>query len=82
MTEMNIDLATMKVAYLANIIGSDIGSLLTPMGTLASLIWMFILRKNNIAVSWRKYFQITIVVIPVGLFVSLLSLFAWTRLFF
>lgn len=70
-------MATLQIAYLANIIGSDIGSLITPMGTLASLIWMFLLRKNGIAMSWRAYIKVTIRIIPIVLLVSLLSLYFW-----
>lgn len=45
LTEMGLDPVTLKTIYLANIIGSDMGSLLLPIGTLASLIWMHILDK-------------------------------------
>ncbi|MGQ0415122.1 arsenic transporter, partial [Bacillus sp. HC-TM] len=48
LTEMGLDPVTLKTIYLANIIGSDIGSLLLPIGTLASLIWMYILKQNKI----------------------------------
>ncbi len=48
LTEMGLDPITLKTIYLANIIGSDMGSLLLPIGTLASLIWMHILRRNKI----------------------------------
>ena len=37
LTEMGLDPITLKTIYLANIIGSDMGSLLLPIGTLASL---------------------------------------------
>jgi len=79
-TEMDLDTAVMQVAYLANIIGSDIGSLLTPIGTLATLIWMFILKKYHIKVTWGKYISITILVVPVALMVSLFSLYLWILL--
>jgi arsenical pump membrane protein len=78
--EMNLDTHILQIAYLANIIGSDIGSLITPMGTLASLIWMFIIRRNKIKVSWMQYIKITIIVIPVGLLISLLSLYLWIQI--
>ncbi|MFC4765822.1 arsenic transporter [Effusibacillus consociatus] len=82
LTEMGLDMQTLQIAYLANIIGSDIGALITPMGTLATLIWMFILRKNGIIVSWNEYLRITMLVIPIGLIISLLSLYLWTRWLF
>lgn len=47
LTEMGLDPVTLKTIYLANIIGSDIGSLLLPIGTLASLIWMYILETKQ-----------------------------------
>ncbi|MET3698804.1 arsenite efflux membrane protein ArsB [Bacillus oleivorans] len=77
LTEMNVDLRLEQVMYLANIIGSDIGALLTPVGTLATLIWMFILKKNHIHYSWSEYFRVTIIIIPIGLVVSLFSLYLW-----
>lgn len=47
LTDMNLPTLNLQMAYLANIIGSDMGSLIFPMGTLASLIWMFILRQSG-----------------------------------
>lgn len=82
LTEMGLDLHTLQVAYLANIIGSDIGALMTPMGTLATLLWMFILRKNKIPINWSEYLKITVMVIPIGLLISLLSLYLWTEWLF
>ena len=79
LTKMDLEPHTLQVAYLANIIGSDIGSLLLPIGTLASLIWMFILKKNNITITWFQYIRVTVLIIPTGLLVSLLSLYLWTE---
>jgi arsenical pump membrane protein len=77
--EMGLDTSTLQLAYLANIIGSDIGALISPMGTLATLIWMFILRKNKIHISWGQYVRVTILVIPIGLIITLLALYLWTE---
>lgn len=77
LTEMNLDPVTLKTIYLANIIGSDIGSLLLPMGTLATLIWMHILRQHNINISWKKYIKITSIVIPPTVLFTLICLYYW-----
>jgi arsenical pump membrane protein len=82
LTEMGLDPITLKTIYLANIIGSDIGSLLLPIGTLASLIWMHILRQYKIKIKWKDYLSISLVVIPVATIVSLLLLFYWVQLVF
>jgi arsenical pump membrane protein len=78
--EMNLDPILLKTVYLANIIGSDIGSLILPIGTLASLIWMHILKKNKIKISWKKYIKITLIVIPPTLIFTLLCLYYWLLL--
>ncbi|MEK5443688.1 arsenic transporter [Fredinandcohnia sp. FSL W7-1320] len=82
LTEMELDTLTLQTIYLANIIGSDIGALLLPIGTLASLIWMHILRQNRIKVTWKDYLKITIIVIPITTIVTLLILNAWIKLVF
>nr|WP_235838716.1 ArsB/NhaD family transporter [Desulfosporosinus metallidurans] len=82
LTGMGLDIQTLHIAYLANILGADIGSLITPMGTLASLIWMFQLKKNGIRISWADSLKVTIMVIPIGLIISLLSLYFWVEWLF
>lgn len=77
--KMDLDQLTLETIYLANIIGSDIGSLLLPIGTLASLMWMHILKKNNIAISWGDYIRVTKIVVPLTVLFSLLFLYFWIQ---
>ncbi|WP_050614080.1 arsenic transporter [Bacillus testis] len=82
LTEMGLDPLTLKTIYLANIIGSDIGSLLLPIGTLASLIWMHILKQNKVRVTWKDYLSLSIIVIPLTAILTLYLLFYWVQLIF
>ncbi|WP_066295071.1 arsenic transporter [Bacillus sp. FJAT-29937] len=82
LTEMGLDPITLKTIYLANIIGSDIGSLLLPIGTLASLIWMHILRKYKIKIKWKDYLSVSILVIPISTIVTLFLLYYWVQMVF
>lgn len=82
LSEMNLDAATLKTMYLASIIGSDIGALLLPIGTLASLIWMHILRQNKIKVKWKDYLRVSLIAIPATVIITLLLLYLWIMLFF
>jgi len=82
LTEMGLDPITLKTIYLANIIGSDMGSLLLPIGTLASLIWMHILRKSKIKITWKDYLSVTLIVIPISTIVTLTLLYFWVQMVF
>jgi arsenical pump membrane protein len=82
LTEMGLDPITLKTIYLANIIGSDMGSLLLPIGTLASLIWMHILKQNKIKVTWKDYLSVSLIVIPFTTVVTLFLLFYWVQMVF
>ena len=42
-------------AIYATIIGSNIGAFLTPIGALAGIMWMSILKKQNIEMSFMKF---------------------------
>ena len=80
--DMELNPVIAQIAYLASVLGSDIGALLTPTGTLATLIWMFELKRHGVKLTWGKYLKVTFIVIPIGLFVSLFSLYLWIMLFF
>jgi arsenical pump membrane protein len=82
LTKMGLDPITLKTIYLANIIGSDMGSLLLPIGTLASLIWMHILKQNKIKVKWKDYLSVSLIVIPLTTIVTLFLLFYWVQMIF
>ncbi|MEO2215091.1 arsenic transporter [Paenibacillus amylolyticus] len=81
-TDLPLSESQLHLAYLANILGSDIGALLTPIGTLATLIWMYILKTHHIRISWKQYMKVTFIVIPISLIVSLISLYIWTSILY
>lgn len=82
LTEMHLDPLTLKIAYLANVIGSDIGSLLLPIGTLASLIWFHILKQHKVKIGWKDYIRVTVIVIPPSLLFTLVVLYLWVHWLF
>lgn len=82
LTHMHLDLLSLKIAYLANVIGSDMGALLLPMGTLATLMWMHIVRKGKVKITWWEYVKITSVVIPPTVLFTLVVLYYWVSWLF
>jgi arsenical pump membrane protein len=84
LTLMSMDLSplALKISYLANVIGSDMGSLLLPMGTLATLMWMHIVRKGKVMITWWEYVKITFVVIPPATLFTLVVLYYWVSWLF
>lgn len=71
---------TLNVAYASVVLGSDLGALFTPIGTLASLLWLHVLRQHGVGCSWWDYVRVTLAVIPASFILALAGLFGMALL--
>lgn len=66
-----------EAAIYANIIGCAIGAKITPIGSISTLLWLYILKTRGYQISWWNYCRLSITLILPIWFVTILGLIIW-----
>ena len=77
---VGLDSSSRELLMYAHLLGCNVGAKLTPIGSLATLLWLFSLKRYGIYISFWQYMLVAMLVVPFMLCVGLLGLYLYTLL--